>query len=497
MNPASPAHPAGDDPPAPNRPAAESAGTPRGRVDRLRRWTTRQADRTWEVIDILVGTDAPWARVRYPTAAGWVVTRALMLLLLFALERTIVNDVLYYGAGMAAIGPDTPVAAVLREYPTPVLALLVLPRLLSGGSFVLYVGEFIALILVCDALFTALLRRRAGARPDAAVALWLIAGPALGPIALTRFDLVPALAAGTALLILSKRPRTAGALVAVGAAIKLWPAILIPVIAAPARTRLRALVGAVVTGVVVVAGSLAVAGWDRLLSPLNYQADRGLQVESIAALPLMMIWSVAHNPWQITFSKYITSEISGPGSNALSAVSTLATAALVVFVVLLWWRSWRRRPEVTPAQVGWVMLAVTTLFIVTNKVFSPQYLLWLSPVAVATIACSPRSDQGVRRWTALLVLDGLITQVIYPNSYVMVITPAWYNPIGVGLLVLRDVLLLALTWYAVRRAWRETAAPPRPADAVGDAATEPGQAATGRGRGPDRQPSGQPSPRSG
>ena len=222
----------------------------------LHTWVVRQADRVWEIIDILVGSDSPWARTRRPTVMGWVITRAVMLLLLFSLERTIINDVLYYGAGMAQIGPDTPVAAVLREYPTPVLALLAVPRLLSAGSLTVYVGGFISMILVFDALFTWLLRRRAGARPGVAVALWLIAGPVLGPIALTRFDVVPGLAAGTAILILGSRARTAGALVAVGAAVKLWPAILIPVLAAPSRTRLRVLTGAVVTGVVVVAASL-------------------------------------------------------------------------------------------------------------------------------------------------------------------------------------------------------------------------------------------------
>lgn len=426
------------------------------RAARWHGWVVRQADRVWEIIDILVGRDAPWARARQPTLIGWVVTRAVMLLLLFSLERTIINDVLYYGAGIAQISPGSPAAAVLREYPTPVMALLWLPHLLSLGNLTVYVGLFIAMILALDGWFTWLLRCRAGAHPGTAVALWLVAGPVLGPIALTRLDLVTGIAAGAAILVLVSRPRTAGALVAVGAAVKLWPAILIPVLAGPPRTRLRALTGAVVTGVVVLVGSLAVAGWGRLLSPLNYQADRGLQIESVAALPLMLIWSVAHNPWQITFSKFITSEISGPGSYSISLLTTLAGAAAAVFVVLLWVRAWRRRPGLSPAQVGWLMLAVTTLFILTNKVFSPQYLLWLSPVAVATVACSPATDLAVRRWTVLLVVDGLVTQVIYPNSYVMVITPAWYNPFGVAMLLVRDVLLVGLTWYAVRRAWQVT-----------------------------------------
>jgi hypothetical protein len=126
-------------------------------------------------------------------------------------------------------------------------------------------------------------------------------------------------------------------------------------------------------------------------------------------------------------------------------------------MVWLWWRGVRVGRRITPTTIGWLMLACTALFIVTNKVFSPQYLLWLTPVAVATVACSPRVDVGARRFTVLLVLVGLVTQGISPNTYVLVTEMSWANPIGVALLVIRDAGLLGLTWYACRRAWLGTA----------------------------------------
>lgn len=385
---------------------------------------------------------------------GWVLTRLVTVLVLLTLERTIMNDVRYYAAGIAEIGPASPISAVLREYPTPVLALLALPWLVSFTGIDTYVVMFVTMMLACDALYTWLLARR---RAGTAVTVWLIAGPALGPLALTRFDVIPGMLAGAAVLYLSTRPRLAGAFITIGAAIKLWPALLLPALLTPRRTRWRVLAGAVLCGLVILAGSLAAGGWERLRSPLAYQTDRGLQVESVAALPLMLVWSVAHGQWQISFSRFITSEIAGPGDSLMLVLVTLASVAAVAFMALLWWRGWRAGPNISPTTVGWIMLTSTALFIVTNKVFSPQYLLWLTPIAVAVLAVTSRTDLGSRRFAVLLVLVGLLTQVIYPNAYVLVTEMSWANPVGVGMLAVRDAGLLALTWYAARRSWHGTA----------------------------------------
>lgn len=420
------------------------------------------ADSVWYGFDLLVGSRAPWALRRHAVAISWLLTRAFTVLVLIALEHTIVNDVRYYAAGLAEIGPWSPVSAVLREYPTPVLGLLEIPWLVSFGRIETYVVLFVAAMLLLDACYTWLLVRsgygeRRGGPARTAVTLWLIAGPALGPIALTRFDVLPGMCAGAAVLYVLSRPRLAGALVTIGAAVKLWPALLLPALLTARSTRWRVFAGALGCGVLILVGSLLAGGWERLLSPLDYQTDRGLQVESVAALPLMLVWSVAHGPWQITFSRFITSEISGPGDRVMLALVTVATVAALGLMVWLWWRGMRVGRRITPTTIGWLMLASTALFIVTNKVFSPQYLLWLTPVAVATVACSSRGDVGARRFTVLLVLVGLVTQVIYPNTYVLVTEMSWANPIGVGLLLVRDLGLLALTWYACRRAWLGTA----------------------------------------
>jgi hypothetical protein len=126
-------------------------------------------------------------------------------------------------------------------------------------------------------------------------------------------------------------------------------------------------------------------------------------------------------------------------------------------MMALWLRAWRQGRAVGAETVGWIMLTTVGLLILTNKVFSPQYLLWLSPIAIAMVALAPRADSGVRRFVVLLLSVGVLTQVIYPLLYLWISGVYWANPLGVLLLAVRDVALVGFVIYAFRRAWRETA----------------------------------------
>ena len=441
----------------------ETVAAPRSEEPRPR--TTRMVlavvDPIARLLDRTLGAGSPWAGLApgRRVLLGWLLTRAVMLAVLALTQQTVVNDVLYYLANLEPLGDGGDLALVLDEYPFPVIGLLGLPWLVAGSSDLGYAVLFVALMLVVDAAYTWLLVRRAGGRQDAAVTLWLAAGPLMGPLAVTRFDIVPGVLAGAAVLLVATRPRTAATFVAIGAALKLWPAILLPALAAPRATRWRVVAAAVVAGLVIVGVSVGVGGLDRLLSPLTWQGDRGLQIESVAALPLMVLWSVAHDPWVVDFTRFITSEIAGPGDRVLIVAATVATVAAVVFMGVLWVRAWLRGRTVDAETVGWLMLTSVGLLIVTNKVFSPQYLLWLSPIAVAMVAVAPRRDTGIRRFTVLLLLVGVLTQLIYPTFYLWISEIYWANPLGVALLALRDVALIGFVVYTARRAWADTRAP--------------------------------------
>jgi hypothetical protein len=129
---------------------------------------------------------------------GWLVTRLLILLILAAAERFVVGDVFYYWRKLNALS-DVGLAQTLNEYPTPVTWILWLPYGVTGGSRVGYLVAFIVFMMALDAAFTWMLWRQER-RHDAAIDFWLVFVLLIGPLSYLRFDVLPAVLAGGALL---------------------------------------------------------------------------------------------------------------------------------------------------------------------------------------------------------------------------------------------------------------------------------------------------------
>ena len=158
--------------------------------------------------------------------------------------------------------------------------------------------------------------RATGRRHDSAIDFWLIFVPLIGPLAYLRFDMLPAVLAGGALLAARRKPWVTGALTGLGAAIKLWPALLIGAFLSYRSDRRPAGVAFVVVGFGLALISLIFGGWSRLISPLTWQSDRGLQIESIWATPLMLARAARPDHWIVDISQYQAYEIFGPGVDA-------------------------------------------------------------------------------------------------------------------------------------------------------------------------------------
>ena len=135
-----------------------------------------------------------------------------------------------------------------------------------------------------------------------------------------------------------------------------------------------------VVGLVVAGACLVVAGWDRLVSPLVYQVDRGLQVESLSASPAMVGWLVHPSSWDMRLD-FKAFEVFGPAVSGMLAVSTVLSVLLLAGLVAVWWRVLRQSATLAPGVWSGCRLASVSALPVSSKVFSPQYLLWLLPIA--------------------------------------------------------------------------------------------------------------------
>jgi hypothetical protein len=398
-------------------------------------------------------------------AVGWLAGRALLVWLLVGPQAWVAGDVAYFAGSLQAVadgtsGPD----AILVEYPLPAVAVVAVPWLVAGVSGVAYGTVLLVLAAATDLAFTVLLAvtgRARGAGWWPAVA-WVVAVPALGATAFARFDLLPGVLVGVAVLAVGTRPRVAAVLLAVATSVKLWPVVLAPpLLAATAR---RTAVGWYVgTGLGLAAATVLVAGPARLFTPLTYQAERGLQIESVAATPVMLAWWLRPDAWTIAYAPSKSFEVAGPGVAAVLAMTTLATvlyAALVVAGTAGLLTAWRGRRVVDPPTMVWAGLVAVLGFVVTGKVLSPQYLLWVLPLAVAglVVADSPL----LRQWVGWLLVAAALTQVVFPAGY-GALTTGVGPPAAVPVVALaaRNLVLVGLLGVAVREAWWRVSAAAR------------------------------------
>jgi hypothetical protein len=406
---------------------------------------------------------------------AWVVTRLLMLGILALFEAFIVGDVFYYQRKIAALF-EVGLPGTLVEYPTPVVWILTLPYGLSLGNARGYLVVFMIFMLALDAAFTYAVWRSGGRRHDVAVDFWIAFVFLVGPLSYERFDMIPAVLAGGALLAARTRPWVAGALTGLGAAIKLWPALLIPALLADKERRKPTAIGFVVVGFGLALISLVTGGVQRLFSPLTWQSGRGLQIESIWASPLMLLRMVDPGRWVVDISKYQAYEIFGAGVGLWQTVSNVATVVGLVVIVLLWVRAFRMRGGVTPVAVALVVLATVAVVIITNKTLSPQYLLWIGgPIAALLLLRDSTATPDLRRWiirigVAALVLAGL-TQLVYPLLYdgYLGMTSAAGMVAATLVTSLRNLCLLVFTVLSLLLAWRATSSSPATPSPAADA----------------------------
>ncbi len=394
---------------------------------------------------------------------GWLITRVLMLGILAGFERFVVGDVFYYHRKINALftaGLDR----TLYEYPTPVVWILALPYGVAFGSRIGYLIAFIVLMLALDAVFTYALWRSTGRRHDTSIDFWLIFVLLIGPLSYLRFDMLPAVLAGGALLAARHKPWVTGALTGLGAAVKLWPALLIGAFLSYRSDRRPAGLAFVIVGFGLALISLIFGGWARLISPLTWQSDRGLQIESIWATPLMLARAVSPDQWLVDISQYQAYEIFGPGVEAWIVISNIATLLGLTMISVLTVRAFRHNGS-TPVAIGFVIVATVAIMTITNKTLSPQYLLWLGGPMAALMVLRPNASvdeqPAINRMAGQLLILALLTQLVYPLFYNGYLGRSGQMMIILSTVVtaIRNLALVVFTVEACWLAWRMLAVP--------------------------------------
>jgi hypothetical protein len=352
-------------------------------------------------------------------------------------------------------------AGAMPEYPWLAVALHELPLRFGITKWTHYYWSMVSLFLLADAAFTVCLWRAGGRRASPGLVAWLLVFPVLGPLLVTRFDIVAGALAACALIARgASRPALSGALAAAGCGVKLWPALAFPALVVPGkRDDWRRVIG----GAILVAGAIAVAtfaaaGLERLWSPFMFQARRSLQVEAFAALPLL--WARhfgALADGAVVYGECKCYEVNSPWTDAALPFASGALWLGVAGLVLLYLRA-LRAPE--PARTSSLAAQLTVLsvivWIATNKAFSPQYLVWVAAPLAALGVLPPR--QLPRADIGLFLLACALTQFVFPSNYHLLLVGGEAAAKVLIALTIRDALLITLGVRLAVKIWRATGA---------------------------------------
>lgn len=310
----------------------------------------------------------------------------------------------------------------------------------------LYLLGWTLIIIALNAVGVAFLTR--GKRAVSGIApawFWLFFTVFMGFLSFARVEGITTSLVLIALLYAVERPVVAALLLSVATWIKVWPAAVIaPLLIASAKRVQVFLTGVAVSSAVAVFAVLTGAGSHLLDFAIN-QGDRGMQLEATFSTPWVWLSVFGVGGSKIADNVAINStEVYGPGAEvAAFLMQPLLIVAAVAGAVLMVW-ALRRGAERQELLLEGSLLMVTA-FIVFNKVGSPQFIIWLLPVVVAGLV------HDWERWkipATLLMGIAFTTFIIYPLFYTPLIHA---NPIMAAVLTIRNVLLVTLLVWAVRR----------------------------------------------
>lgn len=352
------------------------------------------------------------------------------------------------------------------EYPPGALAVFLAPALVTESEEA-YVWTFAALMALFGAagvLVTSASLARLGRSPRSrrcVLALLAVSPVAFGGVLLTRFDLVPAalVALGT-VLVLAGRPRSAALALGLGAAVKWYPLVLLPLVAVLVWRRYGRRESNVVCAIFLCVVLLAYLPF-LLLAPGDVadsvwrQLSRPLQIESLGAGLLVVLHHVAGLDVVVETS-YGSQNIVGSSAAVVAVSLSLLAAAALVWA----WTGFARGAAESEQLVRWSAAALLGL-VAFGKVLSPQFLVWLL-FPLALVAGRRGAAAG-----ACYAMAAVATAIWFPWRYFDL--PRELDPLVGSLVALRGLALVAafalLAWP--RAATQGPPSSPRPRAGAG------------------------------
>ncbi|MGB8020590.1 MAG: glycosyltransferase 87 family protein [Candidatus Nanopelagicales bacterium] len=366
----------------------------------------------------------------------WMLSRGFVLLFAAGLmlhpdwKHMFADLNVYSRWGDALAAGQVPSEDPMWQYP-PLAAFVFAAIGLMGSQPWLFALLFVGVDIAISLLLAADARSRGRWH---GFAVWLAAPVLIGPLMYGRYDSIPTLFALAGLLATSV-PVAAGAILAVGGGLKVWPALM--AMSMSQRDWFKGAGGAVAATAAIVATS----AWalPTVISGFVGNGEaRGLQTESVAALPF--VWARLFVGREIPEAfRYGSSEVGVPLADSVAGLLLPVTA--VGLLLLIAARALGRLDHVPVADIAFVAIL---WLMVTSRVLSPQYNVWL--VGMAALVWAAGSSR-MRRATLPVAVTAVAAQALYPFAYIDIVDGGW---VGILIHTVRIAALVAAMGLAVR-----------------------------------------------
>jgi len=373
------------------------------------------------------------------------------------------NSGLYSGMRYSSVGlffdysshlfsGEIPYKDFLLEYPPVGLVFFSLPYLFAS-NFDTYTIAFVIQIAIFNLLGLVII---SSISQHLGVALWktltvfTLALLAIGPIIIHSYDLIPSMLVLSALYVFCQGKRkTAWAILAVATMTKFYPVIIAPIflLCHLYGRQYRQIGTGVVTffiTIVAIGVPFVILSPDGVCDLFGYHIQRGLQVETIYSSFLLMGHILGLESVQLDFN-FGSWQVVSPQAGILAKTSVVP---MFLCLTVIYWFFYRGLVKKGPSQsklfpinphdtwliIHYSLLAIL-IVIITGKVLSPQYIIWLYPLVPLI-----RGRWGYGSW-AIFILLGAMTYYVFPEHYLGLLELS--QPV-VAVLFCRNVLLMLM-----------------------------------------------------
>jgi hypothetical protein len=363
---------------------------------------------------------------------------------------------IYFRYASRLLGGAIPYRDFRIEYPPLAVPLFVLPRLLTQDR-VVYAILFGCLMFLLNAaivvMVAAAVRSTQSSEAAAGRVTWYtVCFCVLCPLAVARFDLLPALLATASVLAwIGGRRASGGVLAAIGALVKIFPGLVAGLaFVGDLRQRRKALFrGALAFTATLAAGAvlwLALGSTAGVARSLKFQSERGLEVESIYSGVLLLAAAGGLADAHLTYDETAW-HVRTAWSRWVEDATFLLQAAALAAVC---WRFYRCGAG---ELVRWSAAAVVAL-VAASKILSPQFMLWILPLLALL---DSRLGELARK---IFLPTCVLTSLVFPWTFLNLVHR---EALPIVILNLRNALLVALFFLLLLyRGSGPVAAPSRP-----------------------------------